>query len=110
MPSFATVWTYICGHTQEIHHFSRGDDSQVIKEALPVATRCRVCICRTVLSAVSSSITCLPISAIQEARGEIQGMSLDETRRYVKALSQRVCRPSDAQDFQVAVDELVACN
>ncbi|KAK7911237.1 hypothetical protein PG985_013718 [Apiospora marii] len=110
MPSFATVWEYTCGHTQETQHLSRGEDSQVIKEVLPVATRCRLCICRTMLSAVSSNITCLTISAVQEIEDEIQGMTRDETRRYVKALSQRVCLPRDAAIFQVALGELVACN
>lgn len=110
MPSFATVWEYTCGHTQEIHHFSRGEDSQAIKETLPVATRCRLCICRAMLAAISSNITCLPISAIREIEAEIRGMTQDETRRYVKALSQRVCLPSDALDFQVALGELVACH
>ncbi|KAK8017302.1 hypothetical protein PG993_013628 [Apiospora rasikravindrae] len=110
MPSFATIWEYACGHTQELHHASRGEDDKVIKEILPVEAHCRMCIRRVVLSAVSSTVTCLPLSAIREVKSELQGMGPDETRRYVKALAQRVCRPSDVEGFQVAMRQLVACN
>ncbi|KAK8040921.1 hypothetical protein PG994_013928 [Apiospora phragmitis] len=112
MPSFATVYEYTCGHTQEAVHFSTGEDDKVIRDTLPVATRCRMCLCRAVLSAVSSNITCLPLSAIREAKdeifGEIYGMSQDDTRLYLKALAQRVCRPSEMEGFQAALGELVA--
>ncbi|KAK8101389.1 hypothetical protein PG999_011763 [Apiospora kogelbergensis] len=109
MPSFTTVSEYTCGHTQEVVHFRQGEDERVVSETLRVTTRCRTCILRAVLSVVNPTITALSDSAIQEVREEMHGMGPGEVRRYFKALSQRVCRPSDAQDFQDALGEFVAC-
>lgn len=109
MSSYVTVWQYTCGHAQDIVHYRRVEDETVIKDVIPIATRCRACILRAVLSVVNPTITSLPESALREVREEIQGMGHDDMRRYFKALSQKVCRPSDAKEFQDALDELVAC-
>ncbi|KAK8004088.1 54s ribosomal protein l31 [Apiospora arundinis] len=110
MPSYATVWEYTCGHTEEFIHDVIGDDGKVLKDILPTPNRCRACISRAAaLSPINPTIASLSENALSDFMERVRGMSLKERKRCSKTIPKRVTRPRDAKAVGGAVGEWVAC-
>ncbi|KAI8625581.1 hypothetical protein F5Y19DRAFT_489551 [Xylariaceae sp. FL1651] len=104
MPTFVTAEQFTCGHALETLHGSYGSDGVIIKETIPVPTRCLGCICHMVLGA--SCMPAIPRSYIRDLEGHLRVLTISANvtmKRELKLLSKQVQCLDDIDEFRKGV-------
>ncbi|KAI0005785.1 hypothetical protein F4779DRAFT_33055 [Xylariaceae sp. FL0662B] len=105
MPTFITRDEFSCGHTVQTFHRSLGNDGVFLTETIPVASRCLMCVCQTLLDASIDGVHAIPSSCLREVASHFRANMREysslacELRRLQRSIQQ----PGDEAEFCAAV-------